>query len=163
RVGEPLADPAWVPTTLLSHRAAQDVRIVYAGEGGDELFGGYPTYLGAGFARRYDRLPASVRAAFRKLFIRLPQIEKKMPLSFLVARLLEGEGMNPYASPRLWTANIKPALLMKLGVPVLPPEEETILDNGLLDRIQLHDLETTLAEGLLTKADRGGMSASLEI
>ncbi len=163
RVGEPLADPAWVPTTLLSHRAAQDVRIVYAGEGGDELFGGYPTYLGAGFARRYDRLPASVRAGFRKLVNNLPQSEKKMPLSFLLKRFVEGEGMNPYARHRLWTANIKPDLLMKIGVPVLPPEEETILDGGLLDRIQLHDLETTLAEGLLTKADRGGMSASLEI
>lgn len=163
RVGEPLADPAWVPTTLLSHRAAQDVRIVYAGEGGDELFGGYPTYLGAGFARRYDKLPASIRAAFRKLVTGLPQSEKKMPLSFLLKRFVEGEGMNPYARHRLWTANIKPDLLMRLGVPVLPPAEETILDGGLLDRIQLHDLETTLAEGLLTKADRGGMSASLEI
>jgi asparagine synthase (glutamine-hydrolysing) len=163
RVGEPLADPAWVPTTLLSHRAAQDVRIVFAGEGGDELFGGYPTYLGAGFARRYDRLPAAMRGSFRKMIDGLPQSDRKMPLSFLLKRFVEGEGMNPYARHRLWTANIKPNLLMQLGVPVLPPEEEMILDSGLLDRIQLHDLETTLAEGLLTKADRGGMSASLEI
>jgi asparagine synthase (glutamine-hydrolysing) len=163
RVGEPLADPAWVPTTLLSHRAAQDVRIVFAGEGGDELFGGYPTYLGAGFARQYDLLPAAIRAGFRKLIAGLPASDKKMPLSFLLKRFVEGEGMNPYSRHRLWTANIRPDLLLRLGVSVLPPEEEAILEGGLLDRIQLHDLETTLAEGLLTKADRGGMSASLEI
>jgi asparagine synthase (glutamine-hydrolysing) len=71
--------------------------------------------------------------------------------------------MDPYARHRLWTANIRPDLLMRLGVPVLPPPDEPIADGALLDRLQLHDLETTLAEGLLTKADRGGMSASLEI
>jgi asparagine synthase (glutamine-hydrolysing) len=163
QVGEPLADPAWVPTTLLSHRAAQDVRIVFAGEGGDELFGGYPTYLGAGFARQYEHLPAFVRTGVRKIVGALPPSDKKMPLSFLLKRFVECEGMDPYARHRLWTANIRPDLLMRLGVPVLPPPDEPIADGALLDRLQLHDLETTLAEGLLTKADRGGMSASLEI
>ena len=38
-VGEPLADPAWIPTAMLSQRAAKDVRIVLTGEGADELFG----------------------------------------------------------------------------------------------------------------------------
>jgi asparagine synthase (glutamine-hydrolysing) len=163
RVGEPLADPAWVPTTLLSHRAARDVRIVFAGEGGDELFGGYPTYLGAGFARQYDHLPPFIRSGMKKIVASLPPSEKKMPLSFLLKRFVEGEGMDPYARHRLWTANIRPDLLAQLGVAVVPPSDQALGDGGLLDRIQLHDLETTLAEGLLTKADRGGMSASLEI
>ena len=45
--GEPLADPAWIPAALLARRAAQDAKIALVGEGGDELFGGYPTYIGA--------------------------------------------------------------------------------------------------------------------
>ena len=54
---EPLADPALVPTFLLSRMAREDVKVVLVGEGGDELFAGYPTYLGAGLAERYRRLP----------------------------------------------------------------------------------------------------------
>src|SRR5438132_9028910 len=46
-IDEPLADPAWVPTFLLSRFARTHVKTVLVGEGADELFAGYPTYLGA--------------------------------------------------------------------------------------------------------------------
>src|SRR5215475_10155975 len=49
---EPLADPALVPTFLLSRMAREDVKVVLVGEGGDELFAGYPTYLGDGAVAR---------------------------------------------------------------------------------------------------------------
>lgn len=39
--GEPLADPAMLPTKLLSEKAADDVKVVLTGEGADELFAGY--------------------------------------------------------------------------------------------------------------------------
>ncbi|TAK95361.1 MAG: asparagine synthase (glutamine-hydrolyzing), partial [Verrucomicrobia bacterium] len=52
-VGEPLADPAWIPAALLARRAAQDVSVALVGEGADELFGGYPTYIGAGVAEKF--------------------------------------------------------------------------------------------------------------
>lgn len=42
--GEPLADPAMLPTLLLSERANQDLKVVLTGEGADELFGGYDRY-----------------------------------------------------------------------------------------------------------------------
>ena len=61
-VGEPLADPAWVPTALLARRASRDVKLALVGEGADELFGGYPTYVGPAMAGRYARLPQAVRA-----------------------------------------------------------------------------------------------------
>ena len=56
-MGEPLADPAWVPTALLARRASRDVKLALVGEGADELFGGYPTYVGAALAERYAALP----------------------------------------------------------------------------------------------------------
>src|SRR5262249_26231534 len=59
--GEPLGDPAWVPASLLARRAVEDVRVVLVGEGADELFGGYPTYLGALAAERYRRWPEGMR------------------------------------------------------------------------------------------------------
>jgi asparagine synthase (glutamine-hydrolysing) len=160
--GEPLADPAWVPTALLARRAAADVRIVFSGEGGDELFGGYPTYFGAKLAKYYDRAPAFARATIATVANSLPNSKKKMPLSFLLKRFVSGSGLNPFARHLLWTANLSPELMARLGV-TLPPELQDMHADVLLDLLQRHDLETTLAEGLLTKADRGGMSASLEI
>jgi asparagine synthase (glutamine-hydrolysing) len=49
--GEPLADPAWMPASILSRRAVEDVRLVMVGEGADELFGRLPD-VRRGLARR---------------------------------------------------------------------------------------------------------------
>src|SRR5688500_374374 len=46
RVAEPLADPAILPTFLLARAAREHVKVILSGEGADELFGGYPTYIG---------------------------------------------------------------------------------------------------------------------
>jgi asparagine synthase (glutamine-hydrolysing) len=42
--GEPLADPAMLPTAILANRASEDLKVVMTGEGADELFGGYTRY-----------------------------------------------------------------------------------------------------------------------
>jgi asparagine synthase (glutamine-hydrolysing) len=44
RFGEPLSDPASLPTLLLADRASEDLKVVLTGEGADELFGGYDRY-----------------------------------------------------------------------------------------------------------------------
>ena len=65
-VAEPLADPAILPTFLLARAARQHVKVVLSGEGADELFGGYPTYIGHKLAPMYDAMPSFVRAALRR-------------------------------------------------------------------------------------------------
>jgi asparagine synthase (glutamine-hydrolysing) len=160
-VGEPLADPAWVPTALLAQRAARDVKVVLVGEGGDEVFGGYPTYIGALLARSYGRLPSVLRRAFARLVRRWPPSDRKVTLSFLLKRFVDGEGMEPLARHLLWTSSIPPALLERLGCspPVL---RDDCVEGELLDILQRYDLENYLAEGLLTKADRASMGWALE-
>ena len=44
---DPAADYAIIPTWFLARRAVQDVKVVLAGEGGDEIFGGYGRYRSA--------------------------------------------------------------------------------------------------------------------
>jgi asparagine synthase (glutamine-hydrolysing) len=170
--GEPLADPAWVPAALLARRAAAEVRQVLVGEGGDELFGGYPTHSGVWLGERYERLPRSLRRLLAGLVERLPPSDKKVTLSFLLKRFVAGEGMEGLARHLLWTSNIAPDTLARLGI---APEAaagagESALRAGtsaaggtVLDRVQQHDLETSLAEGLLTKADRASMHFALEL
>ncbi|MGZ4810670.1 MAG: asparagine synthase (glutamine-hydrolyzing), partial [Thermoanaerobaculia bacterium] len=64
-IAEPLADPAILPTFLLARTARQHVKVILSGEGADELFGGYPTYIGHKIAPYYDAMPSFVRAAVR--------------------------------------------------------------------------------------------------
>ena len=44
---DPAADYAIIPTWFLARRARQDVKVVLSGEGGDEIFAGYPRYQSA--------------------------------------------------------------------------------------------------------------------
>jgi len=161
-VGEPLADPAWVPTALLAQRAARDVKVVLVGEGGDEVFGGYPTYFGARLALAYGRLPAVVRRSFAALVRRWPASDRKVTVSFLLKRFVDGDGMRPLDRHLLWTSNIPPRLLAELGCEPPPGLPGPAPDEDLLATLQRHDLENYLAEGLLTKADRASMAWALE-
>jgi asparagine synthase (glutamine-hydrolysing) len=162
-VGEPLADPAWVPTNLLAKCAAQESKMALVGEGADELFGGYPTYVGAGIAERFVQLPNWLRFGLQRVVEALPPSEKKVTISFLLKRFMQGAGCNDMTRHRLWVSNITPALLRRLGVTPTQFESSDAGGGNLLDRAQQWDLETLLAEGLLTKADRAGMSSALEL
>jgi len=161
--GEPLADPAWVPTALLARRAAEEVKVALVGEGGDELFGGYPTYIGALVSQRYARLPPVVKGICRRLVEAWPPSDKKVTISFLLKKFVasaELDGMRRHAD---WTSNIGSPLLARLGVREPELADEKWDDVGLLNAVQRHDLETSLAEGLLTKADRASMNSALEL
>ena len=161
--GEPLADPAWVPTALLARRAAEEVKVALVGEGGDELFGGYPTYLGALISQRYARLPPVVRGILRRLVDAWPPSDKKVSISFLLKKFVaaaELDGMRRHAD---WTSNVGSSLLTRLGVEVTQITDEDVEGAALLDAVQRHDLEASLAEGLLTKADRASMNSALEL
>lgn len=161
--GEPLADPAWIPTALLARRAGQDIRLALSGEGADELFGGYPAYFGAGLAESYGRLPATVRSAIRRIVERWPPSDRKVTLSFLLKRFVQGDGLDGLARHVLWTSSIPPAILARLGLAPEPLAWAAPPEASLLDRLQQYDLERSLAEGLLTKADRAGMHSALEL
>jgi asparagine synthase (glutamine-hydrolysing) len=162
-VGEPLADPAWIPAALLARRASQDVKLALAGEGADELFGGYPTYVGAGLADKLARLPRSLWPLIRRAMDALPTTDKKVTISFLLKRFVSGMELDGLRRHQSWISNIAPPLLERLtGAPVeyAPPDAE---GDCLLDELQRWDLEHTLAEGLLTKADRSSMCSALEL
>ena len=162
RVGEPLADPAWLPTALLARRASKDVKLALIGEGADELFGGYPTYIGARISAGYARLPAPLQSLFARAVRRWPASDRKVTVSFLLKKFVDGAALDGVARHMLWTSNISPALLQRLGVQA--PASRAIESPGeLLDTLQLTDLETSLAEGLLVKGDRAAMMSALEL
>ena len=58
---EPVADPAVIPTYLMSRFARSEIKVALSGEGSGELFGGRPTYIGARLGGRHLPLPAGLR------------------------------------------------------------------------------------------------------
>lgn len=160
--GELLADPAWLPLSMVTERASRDVKMLLAGEGADEIFGGYPTYLGAQLSARYDRLPRTLRAVLRRIVEALPVSDRKVTLSFLLKKFMQGSAPDGLARHLLWNANLSPAWIHRLGVDY--PVDHTEHDaSRLIDIIQGYDFEHSLPDALMAKADRGGMCHGLEI
>ena len=59
---EPHANLSAVPLYYLSQLAAKDVKVVLSGEGADEMFGGYETYIPSKSGDMYRKIvPASIR------------------------------------------------------------------------------------------------------
>jgi asparagine synthase (glutamine-hydrolysing) len=58
---EPVADPAAITTYLICKAAKEKCTVMLSGVGGDEIFGGYPRYLGNLIAEKYQRIPGFIR------------------------------------------------------------------------------------------------------
>lgn len=158
-VAEPVGDPAILPTYLLAEAARADVKVVLSGEGADELFGGYPTYLGHRAAAAFGRLPGPVRRALRWVVDRIPASTGKVTLEFLLKQFLAAAELPPLPRHVTWFGALGPdaATLESLsgllaGFPRTDP----------LNLVFWLDFLTYLPDNLLVKVDRGTMLASIE-
>ena len=159
RLAEPIGDPAILPTYLLAEAARQDVKVVLSGEGADELFGGYPTYLGHRAAGIYQGLPGPLRAAVSGLIRHWPTSPGKVTVEFLLKQFVAAAGRPPLERHLAWFGALGPtpdavAVCEELlaGFPERPD----------LDRMLWLDFLTYLPDNLLVKVDRGTMLASIE-
>ena len=163
---EPAADPAIVPTFLLSRLAREDVKTVLVGEGGDELLAGYPTYIAAGVAARFRRLPAVLRRGLAAAGRSTGASGGNTTMRYLVRRFVEEAHALPPARHRAWTGCMSAARLETLlapGSPLVVPAEPTGYPARTeVDALLALDLEGYLPDDLLAKIDRAGMAASLE-
>ena len=160
-VAEPLADPAILPTFLLARAARQHVKVVLSGEGADELFGGYPTYLGHKLAPKYDALPASVRSAIQRRVDRLRPSSRKVTFEFLLKKFVR-DAERPWIERHLawFGSGLSPEI--HRDVPAMPeiPTAPPHLDS--LAGAMLVDYRSYLRDNLLVKVDRATMLSSVE-
>ena len=95
---EPIADSAFITTFLVSRLAAQSVKVILSGVGGDELFGGYRRYLGDAVGRYYQLLPSALRRNW------LPSLLEKLPRD----RHSSWKNLFRYADAFVKSANLSP-------------------------------------------------------
>jgi asparagine synthase (glutamine-hydrolysing) len=166
---EPFADSSAVPTYLVSELAAQNVKVVLSGEGGDELFGGYETYAADQLALGIG--PAAARLA--PLVQRLPSSDRRVSLEYRAKRFVRAAALPPLERHHGWKEIFSAAERDALLAPAwrdadadpLRPWRARYAETAqapLLARLQDVDMGVYLADDLLVKTDRMSMAHSLE-
>jgi len=163
KVADVVADPAILPTYLLARAARERVTVLLSGEGADELFGGYPTYLGHVLMGGYEALPGIVRRAVRRRVEGIRPSQKAVPLEFLLKRFVAGEGKRWDERHTAWVSTGLPELLSIPPAPLAADPLGSGADRrSVLAGAMLLDYHRYLRDDLLVKLDRAGMLTSLE-
>ena len=163
---EPFADSSALPTYLVSQLAAQDVKVALSGEGGDELFGGYYTYVADQLALRAG---AAARLA-RPLVELLPTSTARASFDYKAKRFVRGAQLPPLERHHAWKEIFSPDARAELTgrrnafdpVDLYRARFAETEGADLLARLQDVDLGIYLVDDLLVKTDRASMAHSLE-
>jgi asparagine synthase (glutamine-hydrolysing) len=165
RLEQPLADPAAIPLWYLCRAVADEVKVALAGDGGDEVFGGYSRYAWDPRAARIGRvLP-------RALLERVPAVAGgRKAFGRRAAKLLRHAGKQDSARYLAWFTLLSDDARAELVRAAQPPEREfqRLFDAAPgtlthLGRLQYVDLYSFVADNLMLKADKLSMAHSLEL
>lgn len=163
--GEPLADPAMIPTLAVSRYASKEVKVVLTGEGADELFGGY---------WYFDKIP-NHQTQFRKM------PKSAFRLAGLASQYspIRRQSLRYFAALENNDTAIK-AVVQQFGMPVdnytdinineqksglqeaIKHTKEIVGEDNFNKRMETFDLKYYLPDNLLYKVDHTTMAASLE-
>jgi asparagine synthase (glutamine-hydrolysing) len=163
---EPFADSSALPTYLVAKLAAEDVKVALSGEGGDELFGGYHTYVADVMAERFGPLATRMRP----LVDRIPSSNRRVSLEYRAKRFTRAAHLPPLERHHGWkeifSADARAELTgRRHGWDPLSLERARFAETGgheLLTRLQDVDFGGYLVDDLLVKTDRAAMAWSLE-
>ena len=173
-VDEPMADASIIPTFLLSQMARRHVTVALGGDGGDELFAGYPTYFGHRVADVYDRLPAALRhLVIRPLWELLPTHFGNYTLDYMARKFVEASGEPPGIRHHLWMRYFAPPEIDRILGGAPRPRGEAYQDiaahlaglpplGSVATALHLN-LKLYLQDCILVKVDRASMATSLEV
>ncbi|TDI88672.1 MAG: asparagine synthase (glutamine-hydrolyzing) [Caldithrix sp.] len=172
---EPFGDFSIFPTYLVSKMARKHVTVSLSGDGGDELFAGYDTYIANKAGRAYERLPRLLRNAMHPILSRIPPTEKKKGLINRAKRFVEGMELPADLEHTRWMIFLQEGEKNKLYSDDL---QDTLNGSDSFEFIrnyfnrvntsdplnrQLYvDIKSYLVDNILVKVDRMSMATSLE-
>lgn len=175
---EPLGDYSLIPTHLLAKFAREHVKVALSGDGGDELFYGYPTFSAHRMAEVLSRLlPRVARDRWvPRVLDLLPTSDADWSLEYRMKRLARGLRYGPYARHFAWIGGMEPTLARSLIHPDLrarlKSDDEYPDVEATVARLQgPNDLRTIaylyarlyMRDGVLVKVDRASMAVGLEV
>ncbi len=165
------ADSSMLAVYKLAERARRDVKVVLTGDGADELFGGYPTYLATRVARVYRRMPWPVRACLTAAVERLPVSTRKASFESKLRRFVHADIHDDAAAHVAWRTVFNDAQQHRLlqtrnhwpaTATLFEPFLREAPGRDLVDRLLAADLLFYLPNDMLVKVDRMTMAWGLE-
>jgi asparagine synthase (glutamine-hydrolysing) len=167
---EPLADSSLIPTFMVSRLTRRYVTVALGGDGGDEIFGGYPHVLNALLGqRRFGWLPTSFWRTLADVANVLPVGTKgrNRVLSWQEGPALARAWGTPYfdigARRQLLGLEVLAELGEDLAAPELGRKRLMASESDLVRGLGVLDFSTTLPDDFLVKIDRASMMNALEV
>lgn len=168
---EPSADAGALPVWYLARMSRQHMTVALSGEGADELFGGYVTYLADQWARPVRRLPAAARKLAVGLVRHWPVSDEKISFEYKLKRFLEGSLLSADEAHSYWNGTFSEARKKSFFLEAnhhsvgglfdeLPPDSRSV---SPLNRYLWFDQRYYLPDDILYKVDRMSMAHSLEV
>jgi len=174
---EPFADSSQIPTTLVSRLTREHVTVSLSGDGGDELFAGYPRYpITEALWQRVSGYPKVMRRTVAGVLSSLSAREWDRILGVMPANVRNRvNGRRVHRAAQLMTVSSLAEMYVRL-MSQWQPEDEVVLGARKLDQfapkwvdeqdavlaMRRWDMNQYLPDDLLVKVDRATMSASLE-
>ena len=174
---EPMADASIVPTFLLSKFTREKVTVSLGGDGGDELFAGYPTFQADQIVGLYEKLPDFLRKEIiEKMIRKIPSSDKNLSIGFKLKKFIDGlEGKRDHLHQR-WLGSFgrdERASLFKRDIWGRLSHENEFDDlDRYISEISADDyrnkilylyMRTYMMDQVLVKVDRASMMNSLEV
>lgn len=172
---EPISDGSLIPTFLLAQFVRKHVTVALGGDGGDELFAGYPMYYAHTLAAKYNAIPAFVRSGLIEPVVNaLPVSTSNMSFDYKAKRFVRSAKNDPITRHHGWFGSFAVEQHEKLFTKDVLAQTEADIYRGvrelvdasdardIIEKAQYADINYYLAEDILTKVDRSAMAVSLE-
>lgn len=173
---EPVADASVIPTLLLSEFASKTVKVSIGGDGGDELFAGYPTFNAETLYQLYGRLPSVIRTLNKSIINMLPPSDGNFGLVFNLKKFVSSDEENVFHRHIEWLGSFGAKERERLSKGTLAlvagkyPAFETVdhaadeysqMDAG--NKLLYVYARSYLMDQVLVKVDRASMHYGLEV
>ncbi|MDD5154974.1 MAG: asparagine synthase (glutamine-hydrolyzing) [Candidatus Omnitrophica bacterium] len=174
-----LADPAMLPLYCIAKLAREQVTVCISGDGGDELFSGYPTYLADTYLKYYRMIPAFIRkSVIEKTVGLLPVSYEKLSFEYRAKKFIEGArfpaGKAHYWWRTIFTDDEKKELFSEDvlremtsmdSYPVYSRRYDNCFDKNIhpFNKFMYADLKVWLTDNNLIRVDAMSMAHSLEV
>ena len=172
---EPMSDGSLIPTFLLAQFVRKHVTVALGGDGGDEIFAGYPMYYAHKVAKKYTAIPKFLRSGLIEPIVRaLPVSTKNMSFDYKAKRCVGAANLDAVERHHSWFGSFSTEEQLRLLTPEIlaasdgdiyrGPREMLALSDAAneIEQMQFLDTNYYMAEDILTKVDRAAMAVSLE-